>query len=199
MALPLIWLPTFGGSQPAQASPTGIQVASNIGNILASICRSIVSASITTGASAIPQVATAQNVKISLTAQPFPAAGAPQFLVIPGQQRDIASAIDGGGRYVNLVEGEFDIVVLDRSARDIVEIDTIRLIDVNNGLYMTTLALIDAIDQKFPLDLSGNFLTIETVRHIFTGRPQLYGKSFEWCGMPTSWRVIYNRAVTLGI
>lgn len=139
----------------------------------------------------------ANTAMVTMWPEPFPTAGGPLTYVMPGAWRQLATHIDGAGRYYSLYDCQFTVRIIDRSLRDPAFVDTARLTRDTTGLLRTVHDVINVLDIEFVFEEDGvTPICVEPLKLLSATKPKTYGsykntKTFrgghipgdtnEWC------------------
>lgn len=134
---------------------------------------------------------TENQVVVSLNDEPFPLAGEPFLVIVPGRQNRIEAQVSGSGNKLIGFTGINKFRLIDRFISDIAYQDTLAVLNAPDriGMLDQVEALVQLMELKFPKDINGNALTEEPVRVEWYSEPVRYRSSEEWIAIDVFWEM----------
>lgn len=102
----------------------------------------------------------------------------------------------GGGRGSKTITSRVNVYIRCRVALDSAYRDDIWLTSADYGLMKKAEEVVDALDFFIPTTPSGDILTIEPIRHVWTGEPRKDYSSPEWGDVATEWMVRFQEMLS---
>lgn len=135
---------------------------------------------------------------ISIVEQPPLYSSYPMAVIIPGRFRRIEGHVRGGARAVTTWRGTVAVHTIVRNLADLDQESTQLLTQRDNGvgLMAASQGVIEALQEAFPVDPSGNLLTIEPLAFLSFGRPRPYGYTRGVAGMTVVFQASYHESLT---
>ncbi len=129
------------------------------------------------------------NVIISLDEDEFPQSGTAYVLLCPLYFVPDDGSVNGGGRYVTIMDGQFSVIVRTRNRLNLAYQDSYIINNADQtGIFWLTDQVLDALHMTLPLNSNGDLLVAEPIRLNRYEKASRAGTQSEWTGI----RVVFD-------
>ncbi len=133
---------------------------------------------------AAPCFSPATNVIISLDEDEFPQSGTAYVLICPLYFVPDDGAVNGGGRFVSILDGQFSVIVRTRNRLNLAYQDSYLITNSDStGVFYLADCVVSALQLCFPENSNGDLLVAEPPRLNRYEKASRAGTQSEWTGL----------------